>query len=65
MKINDEVIYQVKRWQVVRIVPQVQVADYTAPRVPDQLRLWGPATGEAIWASADAVIVATSETTDA
>ena len=61
MKINDEVIYQVKRWQVLRIVPQVQVADYTAPRVPDQLRLWRPATGEAIWASADAVIVATAK----
>jgi hypothetical protein len=42
VKIDGEVIYQVKRWRVVRIVPQIQVADYSAPRVPDRLRLWRP-----------------------
>ena len=64
MKIDGEVIYQVKRWRVVRIVPQIQVADYSAPRVPDRLRLWRPRDGEAIWAPADQVVSVIEHSTE-
>jgi hypothetical protein len=58
VKIDGEVIYQVKRWRVLRIVPQVQSTDHSVPHVPDQLRLWRLSTGEAIWAPADEVVPA-------
>lgn len=57
MKIDDEVIYQVRRWRVIRIIPQVQSPDTRVPRVPDQLRLMA-ADGHAVSAGADQVTAA-------
>ena len=52
LAVNDMVVYRAARWQVVRIAPRIQSADYTAPHRPDRLRLFRSATGEAIWADA-------------
>lgn len=54
IKVNDEVIYQAMRWQVISVTSQPQSLDPAVPRVPDQLRLvWG-AGSKAIAVSAAA-----------
>jgi hypothetical protein len=55
--VNDEVIYQHKRWQVIRVISQAQSLDPAVPRKPDQLRLLRG--HEAVSAAADQVVQAT------
>jgi hypothetical protein len=38
-EVDDEVIYQLKRWRVVRLISSEQSPDYSAPHVPNKLRL--------------------------
>jgi hypothetical protein len=56
IRVNDEVIYQMRRWQVVRVVPQVQSIAPGAYRRPDRLRLMHRTTGEAVWADTASVV---------
>jgi hypothetical protein len=56
IKVNDTVVYLLKRWQVIRVISQEQSPDYSVPRVPDQLRLLRG--HEAVWASAGQVVLA-------
>jgi hypothetical protein len=57
IEVNDTVIYQLKRWQVVRVISQEQSPDPAAKHVPDKLRLLRG--HDAITASADQVVQAT------
>lgn len=57
VKAGDEVIYQLRRWQVVLVTSQEQSPDYAVPRVPDQLRLLRGSV--AVSAAADQVVQAT------
>jgi len=55
IRVDDEVVYQVRRWQVVRVEPQVQSIAPGAYHRPDRLRLMHRTTGEAVWADAASV----------
>ena len=56
IKVDDTVIYQHKRWQVIRVISQEQSPDMSVPSVPDQLRLLRG--HEAVSATADKVVLA-------
>ena len=52
ISVDDEVIYQARRWQVVRVVPQAQNIEPDAYHRPDRLRLRRLGSTEAVWADA-------------
>jgi hypothetical protein len=55
--VNDEVIYQYKRWQVVDTISVEQSPDYQVPRKPGKLRLLRG--HEAVTVTVDQVVQAT------
>jgi hypothetical protein len=57
VKINDEVVYQLRRWTVMRIIPAIQSLDPAVPRKPDQLILFRYSDNEGTQAPADQVVV--------
>jgi hypothetical protein len=57
IEVDDTVIYQMRRWRVIRVISQEQSPDMTVPHVPDKLRLLRG--HDAITASADQVVQAT------
>jgi hypothetical protein len=55
--VNDEVIYQRKRWQVIDTISVEQSPDYRVPRKPNKLRLLRG--HEAVTVTVDQVVQAT------